>query len=232
MAIAVAVSAFVALVSLVLSLLILRELRTLTSVFRKGHGEPCPDPSAAAVVTEGSPPPVLARTATQGRTPALPPAPQSGQHLVPEPTDGPPTPPSTVAGDDRAARTTSTRPPPPVEVLRAPHATTEARPAPPAIVDERMLSPPSPSDDSDGDRATGDAATAKRPAPSLDARITRLWHHKIAEALEAGQNARHCAGARCFDDSEAISVCECDCAGCVLVGELYLAAKRELTGRE
>lgn len=78
-----------------------------------------------------------------------------------------------------------------------------------------------------------DTITPTEPsAPTLDARIQRLWHHKIAAALEDGKNARHCYGAPCFHNSEAITACECNCDGCVLVGELLIAAHREITGRE
>jgi hypothetical protein len=68
--------------------------------------------------------------------------------------------------------------------------------------------------------------------PTLDARAERLWHQKITAADEAGENVVHCYGAACFHDGEAISACACDCDGCVLVGELLIAAHREITGRE
>ena len=69
-------------------------------------------------------------------------------------------------------------------------------------------------------------------AHPLDVRVRRRWEELIAEAQEAGQDARHCQGATCFHEGEAIAVCECACGGCVLAGELLIAAKREITGRE
>ncbi len=82
-------------------------------------------------------------------------------------------------------------------------------------------------------RRDRDALTPTEPSgPNLDWQIERLWHRKIAAAQEAGKDARHCYGGRCFHEHEAIRVCECNCDGCVLVGELLIAAKREITGRE
>ncbi len=82
-------------------------------------------------------------------------------------------------------------------------------------------------------RRDRDALTPTEPSgPSLDWRIERLWHRKLAAAQEAGKDARHCYGGRCFHEHQAIRVCECTCDGCVLVGELLIAAKREITGRE
>lgn len=68
-------------------------------------------------------------------------------------------------------------------------------------------------------------------APSLDARIERLWHLKVAAAIEAGKDARHCHGERCFHETESVSACECHCDGCAMVTDLLIDATREVRGR-
>ncbi len=68
-----------------------------------------------------------------------------------------------------------------------------------------------------------DTLTPTQPsAPTLDRRIERLWHAKIEAALLAGKNARHCHGARCFQQGQDISACECRCDSCALVVDLLI----------
>lgn len=81
-------------------------------------------------------------------------------------------------------------------------------------------------------RRDRDTLTPTEPsAPSLDARIERLWHHKIAAAIEAGKDARHCHGERCFHETHSVSACECHCDGCAMVTDLLTDATREVMGK-
>ncbi len=74
--------------------------------------------------------------------------------------------------------------------------------------------------------AANDALTPTAPAEhTIDGRIKRLWHEKIAAAQEAGQDARHCHGARC-----AAGACECQCDGCALIHRLLIEARQEILG--
>ncbi len=68
-------------------------------------------------------------------------------------------------------------------------------------------------------------------APTLDARIERLWHQKIAAAREAGEDADHCYGSRCFHEAPSVNACECRCDGCKRVTALLHQATREITRR-
>lgn len=63
-------------------------------------------------------------------------------------------------------------------------------------------------------------------APTLDARVERLWHEKVAAAQEAGQDARHCHGEKCMDRGEGIALCDCRCEGCGRLLALLISAER------
>ena len=75
-------------------------------------------------------------------------------------------------------------------------------------------------------------ARAQAAGPTITKRIERVWHEKIAAAQEAGQNARHCHGARCLEGQNGIALCDCPCDGCARILDLLTQAMRETTGRE
>jgi hypothetical protein len=82
---------------------------------------------------------------------------------------------------------------------------------------------------SPGAKRDRDTLTPTDPsAPTLDARVERLWHEKIAAAQEAGQNVAHCHGERCMHRGEGIALCDCRCEGCARLLALLIAAERDV----
>jgi hypothetical protein len=60
--------------------------------------------------------------------------------------------------------------------------------------------------------------------PPQDPRVKRRWYALIAQAQEAGEDARHCHGERCV-----LGGCACQCEGCALIAKLLIKAKRDRT---
>ncbi len=99
----------------------------------------------------------------------------------------------------------------------------KAHPSSPTLVSEGIAPP----------QAKRDTPTPTEPgASTLDARIERLWHEKLAAAQEAGKDARHCHGPLCMTGEHPVEACGCSCDACGLVLDLLVAAQREIKGRE
>ena len=161
-----------------------------------------------------------ASRARPSRSPTLPEAPRGSQPSVAAP------PASARAGAARGS-TESTR---------------EAVPPPPPVHDGGSA----PNPPAHGVRATlvGGIAAPQRPASDgkianappgarrrLDSQMERLWHEKTAAALAAGDDARHCRAARCFQEGQALTACECQCDGCALAVGLLVEARAEVLSK-
>jgi hypothetical protein len=74
------------------------------------------------------------------------------------------------------------------------------------------------------------ATKAAAGAPTLDARIEARWWELLEQARSEGLAVDHCGGALCLERGDGVSLCCCECPGCVRLLTLLVQAEKEIRG--